>query len=537
MIPSVVRKPPSPSSLGIAVALLVGFVGWTLLVVHVDAITHFDHRVARQPVDVSGKIGQIAAALALVTAPILIYASLLAVALWAFRNRMRNLAGALALMVVIGYLGDWLLKIAVARPRPADTLHLLSASGASYPSGHLVAATIGAIAVTTILVVTRRSSFIQLRWVVIGSLIVLVIAVDRWLLVAHFVSDLIGGVLFGATAAAAALLISGVSVLPPFLITGPVTGDQHQSAVSDDEPVQRRRCAVIYNPARLTDWVGFRRAVEYELRTRGWSHASWLETTPEDPGREMTQRAIAADADVVLAAGGDGTVRVVAAELAGSGIPFGVIPAGTGNLLAKNLGIPLDEREALEVAFAGVDRPIDVIAVTTDDRHHDHFVVFAGIGMDAIIMQDTHPDLKRTVGSAAYFLAAAKHANRSPVQATFTVDDREPFRRRAHVIVLGNVGFLQANIPLIPDAKPDDGLLDLVIASPRRRSDWFGLLARVLTRQRYTDERLDRLTGRRIRIDVPEGDHYELDGDPAGECHSLTAEIRPGALIMRVPRR
>lgn len=533
---AVVRKPPSLPALAIVAGLLAGFVAWTLIVSDVGAISRFDHRIARDPVASGSRTGQIAAALALVTAPVLIYASLLVVALWAFRNRMRNLAGALTLMVAFGYLGDWLLKVVLARPRPADALPLLTTTGMSYPSGHLVAITIGAIAVTTILVVTRRSHFVQLRWVVIGSLIVIVVAMDRWLLAAHFLSDLVGGVLFGAAAAAVALLIAGVSVIPPFMVAAPPARPSQQHLV-ETQPFQRERCAVIYNPARISDWVGFRRAVEYELRTRGWSHASWLETTPEDPGREMTQRAISAQADLVLAAGGDGTVRIVAGELAGTGIPFGVIPAGTGNLLAKNLGIPLDERQALEVAFAGANRPIDVIDVTTDDTHADHFVVFAGIGMDAIILQDTNPELKRAVGSAAYFLTAARHANRPPVHATFTVDDREPFRRRAHVIVLGNVGNLQANIPLIPDAKPDDGLLDLLIASPRRAADWVGLLARVLTRQRHTDERLDRLTGRTIRIDVAEGDHFELDGDPGGECHSLTAQVHPGALIMRVPHR
>lgn len=533
----VVRKPLSVPALAIVAGLLAAFVAWTLLVSNVSAITWFDHRLARDPVGPGSRSGQIATALALVTAPVLIYASLLVVALWAFRNRMRNLAGALVLMVIFGYLGDWLLKVVLARPRPRDALPLLTTTGASYPSGHLVAATIGSIAVTTILVVTRRSHFVQLRWVVIGSLIVIVVAVDRWLLAAHFLSDLIGGLLFGAAASAVALLLARVSVVPPFLVAAPPAPASVQNASEETQPAKRERCAVIYNPARISDWVGFRRAVEYELRTRGWSHASWLETTPEDPGREMTQRAISTEADLVLAAGGDGTVRVVAGELAGTGIPFGVIPAGTGNLLAKNLNIPLDEREALEVAFAGANRPIDVIDVTTDETRPDHFVVFAGIGMDAIILQDTNPELKRAVGSAAYFLTAARHANRPPVHATFTIDDREAFRRRAHVIVLGNVGNLQANIPLIPDAKPDDGLLDLLIASPRRAADWVGLLARVLTRRRHTDERLDRMTGRKIRIDVAEGDHFELDGDPGGECHSLTAEVQPGALTVRVPRR
>lgn len=262
----------------------------------------------------------------------------------------------------------------------------------------------------------------------------------------------------------------------------------------------------------------------------------WLETRIDDPGRSQTRRAIELGADLIIAAGGDGTVRVVAAEVAESGIPFAVIPAGTGNLLAKNLGIPLDERAAMDVAFGGNTRAIDVVRVTIDDDRQDHFVVLAGIGIDAMIMQETNPDLKRAVGSAAYFLAAARSANHPALHATITVDDGEPIRRRAHVLVLGNVGYLQANIPLIPDAKPDDGLLDLLIASPRKPTDWLRLTARVLTRRDRDLDQLDRITGSKIRIEVAEGDHFELDGDPAGECHTMEAEILPGALDIRVPR-
>jgi diacylglycerol kinase (ATP) len=276
--------------------------------------------------------------------------------------------------------------------------------------------------------------------------------------------------------------------------------------------------------------------VEYELQIRGWEKALWLETSVDDPGRAMTAQAVAEDVDLVLGAGGDGTIRVICSELAESGIPFGLIPAGTGNLLARNIGIPLDEGAALDVAFDGYDMPVDLVQLTVDNGPPDHFAVMAGIGIDAAIMQSTNLDLKKAVGSAAYFVAAAQSAKHPALHATIQVDDRPPFRRRAHIIVVGNVGFLQANIPLIPDAKPNDGLLDLLVASPRGMSDWVKLTARVLTRQRRTDDKLDRLTGRRVKITVEERDAYQLDGDTVGECSSMVAEVRPGALTLRVPR-
>jgi diacylglycerol kinase (ATP) len=297
-----------------------------------------------------------------------------------------------------------------------------------------------------------------------------------------------------------------------------------------------RRAAVIYNPSKVVDWVTFRRHVEYELESRGWVRPLWLETTVDDPGRAMTRQAVREGVDLVLGAGGDGTIRVICAGLAGTGIPFGLIPSGTGNLLARNIGIPLDRAAALEVAFDGVDKGVDLVQIQVDGGEPDHFAVMGGIGIDAVIMESTNPDLKKAVGSAAYFVSAAQNAKHPALHTTIQVDDQPVLRRRAHVILVGNVGYLQANIPLIPDAKYDDGLLDVMVASPRTASDWVRLTTRVLTRQRRPDEQLDRITGRRVTITVEERDQYQLDGDTVGECGTMVAEVRPGALTLRVPR-
>jgi diacylglycerol kinase family enzyme len=116
------------------------------------------------------------------------------------------------------------------------------------------------------------------------------------------------------------------------------------------------------------------------------------------------------------------------------------------------------------------------------------------------------------------------------------VDDLPPIRRKAHVIVIGNVGLLQANIQLIPDARADDGLIDVLVASPRGIRDWVRLTTQVVTRQRRTDAQLDRLTGRKVTITVEGRDQFQLDGDTVGECSTMTAEVLPRGLTMRVPR-
>ncbi|MBA8793855.1 YegS/Rv2252/BmrU family lipid kinase [Friedmanniella endophytica] len=524
-----VRKPPSGFSLGFTVGTVLAFVGWTLLVLFVPGLSRLDRAVDLPTVRLGSPAGQVAGAIALLSWPPLVYGGLLGLAAWAHRYRFRNLSAGAALIVVISLVADTALKYALRRPAPADALPLFTTEGLSYPSNHLSVAVSGLAAVGATLVITRRSRQTQVIWGLIASVIILVIAVDRLVLGANRLTDLVGALFLGGAVTSVALLAAGVRVLP-----GLVTFTR-RSNPDDDEDTPPRRCAVVYNPAKILDWAAFRRQVEFELSSRGWSRAIWLETTVDDPGYRVTRYAVRQGVDLVLGAGGDGTIRSIASGLTGSGIPFGIIPAGTGNLLARNLGIPLDLAAALDVAFDGAAKPTDVVQIRVDGGPPDHFMVMAGIGLDAVIMQGTNPDLKKAVGSAAYFVSAAQHANHPAAHATIQVDDGEPFRRRAHVIVVGNVGYLQANIPLIPDAKPDDGLLDVLIASPRSVTDWIRLTGRVLTRAKRDDDQLDRLTGRKVRIEVADPDHYQLDGDTAGDGSVLEAEVLPGALLVRVP--
>jgi diacylglycerol kinase (ATP) len=302
---------------------------------------------------------------------------------------------------------------------------------------------------------------------------------------------------------------------------------------SVEQARQSRRCAVIYNPTKVSD--KFRALMEDSLQRKGWVETLWLETSVEDPGRAMTRQAVAEEVDLVIGAGGDGTIRSVADGLAHTGIPLGLVPAGTGNLLARNLDLPLEEVDAIDVALDGQQRPIDLVKITVDDRPAEHFAVMAGIGVDAMIMDETNEDLKDKVGSAAYFVAAAKALGRLPVRMTVQLDSNRPVRRHAMVCVIGNVGRLQGNLTLIPGASPDDGLLDLYIASPRQFRHWVKLALRLITRRPKKDDQVDQHTGKTVRIKIRGKDNYQLDGDVVGESTTLFAEIQPGALAICVP--
>ncbi|MFC9692474.1 diacylglycerol/lipid kinase family protein [Kribbella sp. NPDC056951] len=292
--------------------------------------------------------------------------------------------------------------------------------------------------------------------------------------------------------------------------------------------------AVIVNPIKQADVEQFRRTVGDALTARGAGAVSWFETTAEDAGVTMAQEAIAAGVDLVVVAGGDGTVRVVCAELAGTGIAVAVLPAGTGNLLARNLGISLDLDTALAEVLDGTDRRIDSVRISGDNLPDDRFVVMAGLGLDAAIIDDAPDDLKARVGWAAYVWSTVKNLNHPVVRVELTVDDRPPIRRRARTVVIGNVGTLQANIPLLPDATADDGVIDLVVLAPRRISHWPRLVLGLVIKP-WRERHLERFTGRRIQVTTDRVARRQLDGDMIDPGRTLTAEVDPSSLVVRVP--
>lgn len=292
-------------------------------------------------------------------------------------------------------------------------------------------------------------------------------------------------------------------------------------------------CVVIFNPIKVS--ADFRDRLAAEVEKAGWPEATWLETTEEDLGRGMARRAVELEADRVIAAGGDGTIRAVADGLAGSSVVLGIVPSGTGNLLARNLGIPLAEASAITMALDDQLRKIDLIKITIDGGRSQHFAVMAGVGVDAMIMDETSPALKSAIGPAAYFVAAGKALGRVPLRVVVTIDGGRPHRRRTLITLIGNVSQLTANITLIPGAEPDDGQLDIFIASPRRITHWFRVIRRLISRRRDHRDPIDQWQGRHVEIQLANPESLQLDGDVVGPCTRLVADVVPGALIVCAP--
>ena len=293
------------------------------------------------------------------------------------------------------------------------------------------------------------------------------------------------------------------------------------------------RCAVVYNPIKVSDEL--RSAIGREATGSSWGQPLWLETTADEPRRPTTDDLISAQVDRVIAVGGDGTIRMVADRLAGSGIPMAIVPVGTGNLLARNLDIPLSEAEAIQVAFGDHTRDIDLIKVTVDGEAGEHFAVIGGLGVDAMIMEETNPQLKDVIGPGAYFIAAGKALGRTPIEMRISLDDHRTHRRNAMICAIGNVGTLAGNLTLMPEAQPDDGRLDVYVASPHRFTHWVRVFLRLITRRPRRDDRVDVWQASRVEVRLKHRDPYQLDGDVVGECLSLHAEVAPAALTIHVP--
>ena len=272
-----------------------------------------------------------------------------------------------------------------------------------------------------------------------------------------------------------------------------------------------------------------------ELRERlgdeGISDPIWSEVPKSRYAPKRVEAALEDGAELVLAWGGDGIVQRCIDVLAGTGVPLGVLPAGTANLFASNLDVPPDLEKALEIGLHGDDRELDVGRV-----NGERFGVMAGAGLDARMIQAADGGLKDRFGRAAYVWTAAKGLRSEPFKARIEVNGDLWYKDSASCILVGNVGSLFAGVDVFENAQPDDGLLELGVSSAEGLGDWARTMAKTVIGAAEKSPFVQVTKAKKVVVELSRKVPYELDGGERGATKRLKAKVEPGALKVRIPR-
>jgi diacylglycerol kinase family enzyme len=324
---------------------------------------------------------------------------------------------------------------------------------------------------------------------------------------------------------------------------------------SEDAPpmfTRNQRIAFVANPTK----AGVAQLREQAMRAcaiRYLPEPMWFTTTEDDPGIGQARRAVELGADLVVACGGDGTVRAVATEVAHTGASMGIVPMGTGNIFARNFDIPLnDPQMALRLAIDGEDHTVDVGWMDLHkpgsdvDQESHLFLVIAGGGLDAEMVAGADERLKARLGWFAYFFAAVAHLGTKRIAAKISVDGGEATQTHMRTVMMGNVGRLPGGLQLIPDASAVDGLLDVATLDARGGIvGWTELFGQVVAQNAGIRDpwwarvlkasRVDHVACKSVDVEFHTPQKVQVDGEILGRVTSLTARVDPGALTVRVP--
>ena len=308
--------------------------------------------------------------------------------------------------------------------------------------------------------------------------------------------------------------------------------------------------AVVWNPSK-TEKETLEAGLTEAIGEGATPEITWWETTEEDPGQGPTKDALAAGADLIIVAGGDGTVRAAAEHLAdvSSEAQLGIIPLGTGNLLARNLEVPINDLPAAFVrALDGDAHPIDVgwveVELASGNERHA-FAVMVGFGIDAHMIAETNDELKDKAGWLAYVESLGRALAASEVVPFHITKDDEPARdEEGHTLLIANCGSLQGGITLLPDAVPDDGELDYLVLSAEGIAQWAGTLKTMIwdnglkrlisdSDEVTSTEDVNHGRAKKLAVTLPEARAFEIDGEEVGETKSFTVSIQPAAIHVR----
>jgi len=266
------------------------------------------------------------------------------------------------------------------------------------------------------------------------------------------------------------------------------------------------------------------------LATQGVTDPMWYEVPKSKLAPKKVEKVLDEGADLLFIWGGDGMVQRCIDTAAGTHSTIAIAPAGTANLLAKNLGIPQDIDEAVQIGLHGARRTID-----TGVMNGEHFAVMAGVGLDALMIRDMGSGLKDRVGQLGYIWTGARHLGDAPVVVRIRVDDFKWFKGEASCVLLGNVGKVLGGMTIFSDAQPDDGKLEIGVVTAKGLVDWGRALGRTVIGDPEGSPFVRTTAGTSFDIKVDRKMPYELDGGDRKPTKRLRVSIEPAAVTVAVP--
>ncbi|WP_336206947.1 diacylglycerol/lipid kinase family protein [Nonomuraea sp. LPB2021202275-12-8] len=256
----------------------------------------------------------------------------------------------------------------------------------------------------------------------------------------------------------------------------------------------------------------------------------WYEVPKSRKAPKKVRKALKAGAELVFVWGGDGMVQRCAGALAHSGVPMAILPAGTANLFAGNVGIPTDLEESVRIGFHGRRERLDLGLL-----NGEHFAVMAGAGFEAEMIADADGQEKQRLGKMSYVKAAVRHVGGPLVPMTVKVDGAVWFEGEASCLLLGNVGTIAGGIEAFDDARPDDGWLEVGVSTAQGPVQWARVLGRMATGRSENSPFVRVTRARKVSARFGSPLLYELDGGDREAVTRLKAKVAPGALTVCLP--
>ena len=266
------------------------------------------------------------------------------------------------------------------------------------------------------------------------------------------------------------------------------------------------------------------------LEQSGFAQPLWYEVAKSRQVPSCVRQATKDGADLAFVWGGDGTVRRCVESLAGSGIPIAILPAGTGNLLARNVGVPQDIEKAVAIGLHGDRREIDTATV-----NGHHFAIMAGGGLDALVMRDASDGVKERLGRVAYLWSGARNLGAKPVKARIDLEGRRFYKGPITCVLFGNMSEVLGGIEVFEGSSPDDGMIEMGVVSARNRAQWVRTLTRVAIGRAEDSPFVVTTRGTSMTVAFDRRVAYEVDVSEQKPARKLKVKVRPKSTTICVP--